>query len=96
VDSGERGWQEDPDHPHHLRYWNGHTWTAGANVSDGHSLTQLRLTGWRRVWYLKVARNPVVFYPLAWFGCSVPVTRGRLRGLMEPRETRELRAYLHR
>ncbi len=64
---------------------------GSAIISSNHSVTQIRLTGWRRVWYGKVVRNPVVFYPVAWFGCNVPMTRGRLRGLMEPRETRELR-----
>jgi hypothetical protein len=37
-----------------------------------------QLRGWQSFWYGRVARNPVVFYPLAWLDCSVPLTRGRL------------------
>jgi hypothetical protein len=45
-------------------------------------------TGWRRLWYQRVVRLPVVFYPLAWFNCNVPITRGGLDGLMRPAEAR--------
>ena len=46
----------------------------------------VRLSGWRRLWYGRIVRLPPVFYPLAWFNCSVPLTRRRLDRLMNPRE----------
>jgi hypothetical protein len=48
----------------------------------------VHLTGFRAFWYGKVVRNPIIFHVLAWFGCSVPLTRGRLKWVTVPRELR--------
>lgn len=44
------------------------------------------LNGWRRLWYGRIVRLPFIFYPVAWFDCSVPGTRGHLTWLIQPRE----------
>jgi hypothetical protein len=49
---------------------------------------RVRLTGFRAFWYGRVTRNPIVFHVFAWFGCSVPITRGRLKWVTVPRELR--------
>ena len=92
-----RGWHQLPGEGDHWRYWDGRTWTAQAHTSNG--VMGVRVIGvsgarrgWRGTWFLKVARLPVVFYPLAWFNCSVPLTRGRLDRFLRPREVRELRS----
>jgi ATP-dependent Clp protease ATP-binding subunit ClpA len=48
----------------------------------------LLLKGWRRLWYTRIVRLPFVFYPVVWFDCSVPGTRGHLTWLVQPREFR--------
>jgi ATP-dependent Clp protease ATP-binding subunit ClpC len=55
------------------------------------TIVGIRLSGWRHIWYRRVVRLPFVFYPLAWFNCSVPFTRGHLYRLMQPRELVEAR-----
>jgi hypothetical protein len=72
------------------RYWYGRAWTGTARVTEGSGFGQYHLSGWRRFWYTKFMRNPVIFHVFAWFGCSVPLTRGRLRWLTQPREMRIL------
>lgn len=39
----------------------------------------------------RIARPPVVFYPIDWIQCSVPVTRGYMSWLLEPREVKAFR-----
>lgn len=89
------GWTEDPDGPNHYRYWSGSEWTGHATVSgDEHHGMVVRfggsLRGWSNTWYRKILRNTVVFHTVAWLDCSVPLTRGRLRRFMQPRELRTL------
>jgi hypothetical protein len=88
------GWGEDPIKPNQYRYWNGSDWTGHATVSDGeHGMSVLfggTLGGWSNTWHRKVLRNRVVFHTMAWFDCSVPVTRGHLRRFMQPKEQRSL------
>jgi len=48
----------------------------------------VQLTGFRAFWYVKAMGNPVIFHVFAWFGCSVPITRGRLKWLTVPRDLR--------
>jgi hypothetical protein len=47
-----------------------------------------QLTSFRAFWYGRVIRNSLVFHVFAWFGCSVPITRGRLKWVTVPRELR--------
>jgi hypothetical protein len=89
------GWNEDPDGPNQYCYWNGSQWTDHATVSeDGHHGMSVlfggSLGGWNSTWYRKILRNTVVFHTMAWFDCSVPLTRGHLRRFMQPREQRTL------
>ena len=44
---------------------------------------EIRLRGWRKVAF-RIVRPAPVMNVLGWFDCSVPVTRGRLRKIMEP------------
>jgi hypothetical protein len=96
-----RGWQHpDPESGSgHFRYWDGTRWTAWMTETPGTQMVgfsvhgQLGLHGWRGLWYRRIVRFPLIFYPLAWFNCSVPFTRRRLDRLMRPRETREARAH---
>ena len=74
-----KGWHPDPSGPGRFRYWDGSecigTYQTEPNgFSNGH----YSLRGWQKFWYGRVLKSPVVFYPLAWFGCSVPGARGRL------------------
>jgi ATP-dependent Clp protease ATP-binding subunit ClpC len=46
------------------------------------------LNRWRLLWYTRIVRLPFIFYPVAWFDCSVPGTKGHLTWLMQPREVR--------
>lgn len=46
------------------------------------------LRGWRRLWYRRIVRLPVVFYPIAFCDCSVPVLRGHLTRLLWPSRPR--------
>jgi hypothetical protein len=43
-----------------------------------------RVRGWRRFWYERVVRSPVMFHLFAWLNCSVPGMRGRLGRLIRP------------
>ena len=38
----------------------------------------------------RLFHNPVTFHVVAWFDCSVPLTRGRLRRFTTPIELRNL------
>ena len=44
----------------------------------------------RRVLDSWLFQNPVTFHVVAWFDCSVPLTRGRLRRFTRPVELRTL------
>jgi hypothetical protein len=46
-------------------------------------LQEIRLRGWRRV-ALRLLRPAPIRNVLGWLDCSVPVTRGRFRKLLEP------------
>ena len=88
------GWNRDPGGPDKYRYWNGTDWTCHATAArhNNHRTVMFGVSdrGWRNFWYLRVLRNTVVFHTMAWFECSVPLTRGHLRRFMEPRELRTL------
>ena len=88
------GWNRDPEGPDQYRYWNGTEWTGHATASDrGDHRTIMfggSYGGWHHAWYRKILRNTVVFHAMAWFDCSVPLTRGHLRRFMQPREQRTL------
>jgi hypothetical protein len=61
--------------------------SSGYTVGNGYGQPRpLLLSGWRRLWYGRIARLPFIFYPVAWFDGSVPVTRGHLTWLIRPRE----------
>ena len=82
------GWSQDPVEPNQYRYWNGSDWTGHATVfEDG---VRGFLGPWSNTWYRKVLRNKVIFHAMAWFDCSVPMTRGHLRRFMQPKEQRSL------
>lgn len=89
------GWNRDPEIPDRYRYWNGREWTGHATAFD-HGSRGIGVAyggscgGWHQRWYRTILRNTVVFHTMAWFDCSVPVTRGRLRRFMEPIEQRTL------
>lgn len=88
------GWHQDHDDGTKFRYWNGAEWTARANTYTdaqgttfvGASLQRNR----RRVLDSWLIQNPVTFHVVAWFDCSVPFTRGRLRRFTTPVEIRTL------
>jgi hypothetical protein len=88
------GWHQDHDDGTKFRYWNGSEWTARANIHTdargtafvGASLQRKR----RRVLDSWLIQNPVTFHVVAWFDCSVPFTRGRLRRFTTPIEIRTL------
>jgi hypothetical protein len=89
VDKPTKGWHKDPTEPGRSNYWDGRRWNGFRQVrGDGHAGGAFRLYGWRRVWNGKILRNPAVFYPLAWFNCSVPGTKGRLDRSMRPPQAR--------
>ncbi len=44
--------------------------------------------GWRRLWYHRIVRFPLAFYPIAFCDCSVPVLRGHLTWLLWPSRPR--------
>ncbi len=100
------GWHRDPDESavyrfwksgewreasKTYRYWNGSEWTfrAGADsetnvvIASGHRQGRRVLDSW-------LFSNPISFHILAWFDCSVPLTRGRLRRFTMPIELRTL------
>jgi hypothetical protein len=95
------GWNRDPAGTDRFRYWNGSEWTAQASARitangsasvavSGHMERRGFLDSW-------LFRNTVVFHTLAWFDCSVPLTRGRLRRLTRPVELQtmdQIRAHL--
>jgi hypothetical protein len=89
------GWHRDPDGPDQFHYWNGREWSGHATVSEmGTGMRSIMLGGslghYRSSWYRKGLQNSLVFHILAWFDCSVPLTRGRLRRFMQPREMQTL------
>ena len=88
------GWNRDPEGPDKYRYWNGAAWTGQATASDRGDHLDIMFGGscggWHHAWYRKILRNTVVFHTMAWFDCSVPLTRGHLRRYMQPREQRTL------
>lgn len=86
------GWQVVSDPAGQWRYWDGRTWTAWAHVSGSGAPLRFSVKGWRPTWFNGIARIPVVFFPLAWFECSVPFTRGHLGRLLRPRELREFKS----
>lgn len=49
---------------------------------------EIRLRGWRKA-AASIVRPAPVKNVLGWFDCSVPVTRGRLRKVMDPRRWRQ-------
>ncbi len=76
------GWNEDPEQPDRYRYWDGSRWTGHATVSEGGRVASLGIswpTTRRSRLRRAILRNTVVLHTLAWFDCSVPVTKGRLR-----------------
>src|ERR1700691_1621810 len=87
------GWHKDPDDIAKFRYWNGREWTVQVHTGiDAGGRFRYRTAQWKRrrvldSWFFQ---NPVVFHVLAWFDCSVPFTRGRLRKFAEPKELRTL------
>jgi hypothetical protein len=96
-DEPEVGWNIVPGEPDRARYWDGTQWTASSQFSQGdrmtHSLFSFDLSTvslWRRIWFQRIIRNRVVFHLLAWFQCSVPLTRGHLERFMKPRELRTM------
>lgn len=91
------GWHPDPvEGAGTFRYWDGHRWTATMKEAPGRQSVRYSLDGWRKVWYSKIVRFPLLFYPLSWFNSSVPVTRRHLDRLLQPREVREARARHNR
>jgi Protein of unknown function (DUF2510) len=97
VDGGELrvGWHRDPDDEAKFRYWNGSEWTARAqtNIDELRGFTTVGVAIQRRRRRLldsRLFRNPVTFHVVAWFDCSVPLTRGRLRRFTRTVELRTL------
>jgi hypothetical protein len=86
-----RGWHRDPAEPEQWRHWDGKKWTGRARVSAGGGISAGVQIGPRRARLQRIGRTPIVFYPLAWLNCSVPLIRGRLDRFAGPREIRELR-----
>jgi len=83
-------WQESSDT---FRYWNGSEWVARAGTADVDGVASVMVHGHRKRRGLLESwlfRNPVSFHILAWFDCSVPLTRGRLRRFTTPVELRTL------
>jgi hypothetical protein len=84
-----KGWHPDLPETGLYRYWDGHEWNGTRQKGpQGHAMGHFSLRGWRRIWYVRVLRFPAVFYPLVWFNCSVPGTRGHLGRLIEPAQAR--------
>lgn len=88
------GWNRDPDDSNTFRYWNGSQWTAEAEThsdatgavlvyAHGHTKRRRLLDSW-------LCRNPISFHVIAWFDCSVPLSRGRLSRFTGPVELRNL------
>lgn len=89
------GWNQDPSGPDLYRYWNGNEWSGHARASDdGGNGTFIEYGGscggWNQRWYRPILRSTVVFHAMAWFDCSVPVTRGHLGRFMHPAEQRSI------
>lgn len=88
------GWNRDPAGAGKFCYWNGSEWTAQATTEvHSNGITSTMAGGHlkrRRVLDSWLLRNSVVFHTMAWFDCSVPLTRGHLRRFMEPVEMRTL------
>jgi hypothetical protein len=78
-----KGWHSDPSAAGRFRYWDGREWSGSRQKGPHGGWTgHWSLRGWRRIWYGRVLRMPFIFYPLPWFNCSIPVTRGRLNRVM--------------
>jgi hypothetical protein len=86
----EIGWHRDPDEPGRFRYWNGDDWTFRAGVHENGHIWAVGPLPRRGLIDSPLVRNPVSFHVLAWFDCSVPLIRGRLRRRFEPVELRTL------
>ena len=88
------GWHPDPDDAAKFRYWNGSEWTARAQTHTdvrGMAFVSAQVQRKRRrVLDSRLFQNPVTFHVVAWFDCSVPLTRGRLRRFTTPVELRTL------
>jgi hypothetical protein len=84
------GWNRDPAGPDEFRYWNGQDWTAHATATDNGIVRTLSTSGHRIIRHRRIMHNTVVFHVLAWFDCSVPFTRGRLRRFTRPIEARTI------
>ncbi|HXW34373.1 MAG TPA: hypothetical protein VEJ87_07315 [Acidimicrobiales bacterium] len=105
-----RGWHEDAEEAGLYRYWNGSTWTGEARIFTSDNLpswsrdtdarpmagvSHYRLSRWRRFWYRGVVRLPFIYGTLGWCG-SLPLLRGRLQCVTQPREQVELRELQQR
>ena len=88
------GWHQNPGDATTFRYWNGREWTARAQSHidpRGIAFLSAQVQGKRRrVLDSRLVRNPMTFHVVAWFDCSVPLTRGRLRRFTRPVEFRTL------
>lgn len=90
IEHRAKGWYPDPEGPDQHRYWNGHEWSATSwrSPDGGMGRVTCSLHGWRKLWFQRLARLPVFFYPMACFNCSVPVTRGHMTRFMRAPEMR--------
>ncbi len=80
----KKGWHRDPYSAAEYWYWDGAAW-GGHHVQrpTGVAVGHYTFRGWRKTWYLRIGRWPVVFYPLVWMNCSVPGIRGHLSWLTD-------------
>jgi hypothetical protein len=87
----EKGWYPDPSDADRFQYWDGKEWNGvRQRGTNGVWIGHWSLRGWQKIWFGRLLRVPVVFYPLAWFNCSVPGTRGRLDRIMYPAQRRRI------
>jgi len=84
IEKPTKGWHTDPAEPGRWNYWDGNRWNGVRREHDGHVNGHFSLTGWHKLWYGRIVKVPIVFYPFAWLNCSVPGTKGRLSRLMRP------------
>ena len=82
-----KGWHPDSAEPGRWNYWDGRRWNGVRREHAGHASSQFSLLGWRRLWYGKIMRAPIVFYPLAWLNRSMPGVKGRFDRWMRPPQT---------
>jgi hypothetical protein len=83
-------WQPDPSAPDRYHYFDGRHCSATWIVRQGGGSGSYQLHGWHRVWFGRVARWPIVFYPLAWLDCSVPIARGHVARFVWPHAIRSV------